>query len=184
MLAIFHLKIRHSYTFVADPRRVHIIFIQCVMGAVHIPSLRTLSAFYQHIDAIKRSCLPFGYQLGITVDIILNPRVACNGALALLLLGAGAEAACIGAGGTVVRLAGLYSVERGPHNFWLGKDEVREMYTNKRGTHVSGLLTLLNCTAARVCFVGSCVDGRSGGLQAEISFASRDVNEHDGYCMC
>lgn len=36
----------------------------------------------------------------------------------------GAEASCIGVGGTVVRLAGLYSVERGPHNFWLGKDEV------------------------------------------------------------
>ncbi|CAM9174545.1 unnamed protein product [Discosporangium mesarthrocarpum] len=36
----------------------------------------------------------------------------------------GAELACTQAGGCVVRLAGLFSLERGPHNFWLGKEEV------------------------------------------------------------
>eukprot|EP00548_Thalassiothrix_antarctica_P018878 CAMPEP_0194185398 /NCGR_PEP_ID=MMETSP0154-20130528/42529_1 /TAXON_ID=1049557 /ORGANISM="Thalassiothrix antarctica, Strain L6-D1" /LENGTH=106 /DNA_ID=CAMNT_0038903713 /DNA_START=6 /DNA_END=323 /DNA_ORIENTATION=- len=32
-----------------------------------------------------------------------------------------AEAACPG---IVLRLAGLYTLERGAHNYWLGKDEV------------------------------------------------------------
>ncbi|CAM9487033.1 unnamed protein product [Choristocarpus tenellus] len=46
-----------------------------------------------------------------------------------------AETTCVDAGGSVVRLAGLYSVERGPHNFWLGKEEVQ--------SSPSGLINLL-----------------------------------------
>ncbi|CAM9984036.1 unnamed protein product, partial [Phaeothamnion confervicola] len=34
------------------------------------------------------------------------------------------EAACRRAGGCVIRLAGLYSLERGPHSFWLARGEV------------------------------------------------------------
>jgi len=30
-----------------------------------------------------------------------------------------AEAACLAAGGCCLRLAGLYSLKRGPHNFWM-----------------------------------------------------------------
>ncbi|KAG5193113.1 hypothetical protein JKP88DRAFT_260919 [Tribonema minus] len=35
-----------------------------------------------------------------------------------------AEGACLEAGGCVVRLAGLYSLERGAHSFWLARGEV------------------------------------------------------------
>ena len=38
--------------------------------------------------------------------------------------GSGAENFAIGAGGCVIRLAGLYSVDRGPHNLWLTMKKV------------------------------------------------------------
>jgi nucleoside-diphosphate-sugar epimerase len=48
----------------------------------------------------------------------------------------GAETAVLGQGGTVLRLAGLYTLDRGAHNFWLGKEEV--------GGRADGIINLLH----------------------------------------
>ena len=62
-----------------------------------------------------------------------------------------AEAEALEAGGCVVRLAGLYLLERGAHNAWLGKDEV--------ASSADGLINQIEYGDAADAVVGALLNG-------------------------
>jgi len=57
-----------------------------------------------------------------------------------------AEREVLAAGGTVLRLAGLYLIDRGAHNFWLSKDEVAQ-----RGDGLINQVHYRDAACAAVC---------------------------------
>lgn len=65
-----------------------------------------------------------------------------------------AEAKVTAAGGTVVRLSGLYLLERGAHNHWLAMDEVQQP--------ADGLINLLHYDDAAGCAVAALLRGPRG----------------------
>ncbi|CAM9204862.1 unnamed protein product [Chrysoparadoxa australica] len=67
-----------------------------------------------------------------------------------------AEKACMDANGNVVRLSGLYSLERGPHNYWIEKGEV--------DANPHGLLNLISYEDAAGIVVAALKHGGSKNI--------------------
>ena len=80
-----------------------------------------------------------------------------------------AEEAVRAAGGTVVRLAGLYTLERGAHNAWFNMGEVKQ--------RPDGLINRVHYDDAASCVVAALANGAAGAtyLAADDAPLSREA---------
>ena len=80
-----------------------------------------------------------------------------------------AEEAVRAAGGTVVRLAGLYTLERGAHNAWFNMGEVKQ--------RPDGLINQVHYDDAAACVVAALANGAAGAtyLAADDAPLSREA---------
>lgn len=82
----------------------------------------------------------------------ISPTLKTERASKLLM----AEAAARGSGGAVIRLAGLYALKRGAHQFWFTKGTVE--------AKDDSLVNLITYEDAAACCVAACLRGAPGDL--------------------